>query len=471
MNNKLQALKYVVADYLSAGIAWALFFVFRKIYIEPQKFGVPVNLEFTEKFFYGLIIIPFVWVLVYSFLGTYSKPYRKSRLNELGQTLLVSFLGVVVVFFALLLDDQIANYKNYYISFSALFGFHFFFTFLFRFILSSSTAYRIHNRLIGFNTIIVGSNEKAVELFKDLESQKKSSGFKVLGFVHLNGNHNHMLEEFTPHLGHFNDIHELIKTHQIEEIICAIESSEHDKIGKIVSSLDGMNVYVKIIPDMYDILSGQVKMSSIFGAPLIDISKEIMPSWQKTLKRGIDIFSAIFALLLLSPLLIITAIIIVLTSKGPILYSHERIGLNGKPFRIFKFRSMVKNAEQNGPALSSKTDSRITPFGKFMRRTRIDEIPNFVNVLKGEMSLVGPRPERQFFIDQIVEKAPHYKHLHKIKPGITSWGQVKYGYAENVTQMVERLKYDIIYLENMSLFVDFKILIYTVLIVLQGRGK
>jgi exopolysaccharide biosynthesis polyprenyl glycosylphosphotransferase len=212
-------------------------------------------------------------------------------------------------------------------------------------------------------------------------------------------------------------------------------------------------------------------MSSIFGAPLIDISKEIMPYWQKTLKRGIDIFSAIFALLLLSPLLIITAIIIVLTSKGPILYSHERIGLNGKPFRIFKFRSMVKNAEQNGPALSSKTDSRITPFGKFMRRTRIDEIPNFVNVLKGEMSLVGPRPERQFFIDQIVEKAPHYKHLHKIKPGITSWGQVKYGYAENVTQMVERLKYDIIYLENMSLFVDFKILIYTVLIVLQGRGK
>jgi len=471
MNKRIQALKYVLADYFSAALAWGLFFIFRKVYIEPLKFGVPVDLEFTERFFYGLFIIPLIWVLVYSFLGTYSDPYRKSRLKELGQTLVISFLGVVVVFFVLLLDDQIAHYKNYYLSFSALFGFHFLFTFIFRFILSSSTAYRVHNRLIGFNTIIVGSNEKAVELFRELEDQKKSSGFRIIGFVHINGSRNHMLEEFTPHLGHFDDIHELIEKHQIEEIICAIETSEHDKIGKIVSSLDGKNVFLKIIPDMYDILSGQVKMSSIFGAPLIDISKEIMPAWQKKLKRGIDIFSAIFALIVLSPLLLLTAIIIKISSEGPILYSHERIGLNGKPFRIFKFRSMVKNAEVNGPALSSKSDSRITPFGKFMRRTRIDEIPNFVNVIKGEMSLVGPRPERQYFIDQIVEVAPHYKHLQKIKPGITSWGQVKYGYAENVKQMVERLKYDIIYLENMSLFVDIKILIYTVLIVLQGRGK
>lgn len=471
MNKRLQVTKYLFADLFSATLAWFMFFVFRKVYIEPQKFGMPVDIEFTERFYYGLALIPICWVLYYAAIGTYRDIYRKSRLKELGQTLFATLIGVIVVFFALLLDDQIATYKNYYLSFSALFLLHFGLTFLFRFILTSITAYRIHNRIIGFNTLIVGSNEKALGLFEELASQSKSSGFKVLGFVHINGNHDHLLEEKTQHLGHFKDVHTIIKQHEVEEVIIALETSEHDKIGRIVNELEGTQVSIKIIPDMYDILSGQVKMSSIFGAPLIEITKEIMPPWQQTLKRLIDIVASLLALILLSPLLLVTALIVKFTSAGSILYSHERIGLHGKPFKIYKFRSMVKDAERNGPALSSENDSRITPFGRFMRRTRLDELPNFYNVLKGDMSLVGPRPERQFFINQIIKRAPHYVHLHKIKPGITSWGQVKYGYAENVDEMIERLKYDIIYLENMSLFVDFKILIYTVLIVLQGRGK
>jgi lipopolysaccharide/colanic/teichoic acid biosynthesis glycosyltransferase len=132
---------------------------------------------------------------------------------------------------------------------------------------------------------------------------------------------------------------------------------------------------------------------------------------------------------------------------------------------------MYTNAEKMGPALSSQDDPRITRFGKFLRKVRLDELPQFYNVLIGEMSVVGPRPERLYFINQITQKAPHYRHLHKVRPGITSWGQVKYGYAENVDQMIDRLKYDLLYIENMSLYVDLKILIYTVLIVLQGRGK
>ncbi len=159
-----------------------------------------------------------------------------------------------------------------------------------------------------------------------------------------------------------------------------------------------------------------------------------------------------------------------LTSKGPIFYSHERIGRYGKPFIIYKFRSMYSGAEKNGPELSSRNDGRITPFGKFMRKSRLDEIPNFFNVLKGDMSLVGPRPERKYFIDQITKQAPHYLHLLKVKPGITSWGQVKYGYAENVEQMIARLKYDLIYLDNMSLYVDFKIIIYTVMTIIKRKG-
>jgi lipopolysaccharide/colanic/teichoic acid biosynthesis glycosyltransferase len=226
-----------------------------------------------------------------------------------------------------------------------------------------------------------------------------------------------------------------------------------------------------VIPEMHDILLGSVKMTAIFQAPLILIFPEIMPHWQTVLKRVMDIVISIVAMIILSPVFVFTAIGVWGTSKGPIFYSHKRIGINGKPFTMHKFRSMYLDAENNGPQLSSINDPRITHFGSFMRKVRLDEIPQFFTVLIGDMSLVGYRPERQYFIEQIVEVAPHYNMLLKIKPGITSWGQVKYGYAENVEQMVQRLKYDILYLENMSIAVDIKIMFYTLLIVIMGRGK
>lgn len=471
MNRRKQNIKYLVFDYLAAIITWTIFFIFRKIYIESPKFGYDIPVEFDRNFYLALIFIPLFWIILHQLSGYYRSLFRKSRLQELGQTFFVTLFGVTIIFFALILDDWVHTYKDYYYSFVVLFTLQFFLTYFPRLIITSITNRDIKKEKICFNTLIVGSNQKAMRLYEDLKNQKYSSELKLVGFVYIDSNkHDPQIEEYLTNLGSINDILSIINENRIEEVIIAIEPDEHCIIKSIISKLKGTQVQIKVIPDMYDILIGKVRMESIFGVPLIDINQNIMPIWQQHTKRFLDIVLSILAMIILLPVYLVLAIGVKISSQGPVIYSHYRIGKGGKPFKIYKFRSMVHNAEQNGPALSSANDARITKFGKFLRQTRLDEIPQFFNVLKGEMSLVGPRPERKYFIDQIVKKAPHYEHLLTVRPGITSWGQVKYGYAENVDQMIERLKYDILYIENRSLFVDFKIMIYTLKIILKRQG-
>ncbi len=464
MPKKLITYILIILDWITATISWAIFYYLRKTIIEKQDFLI------DKQFYLGIIFIPIVWIFLYSLQGTYYDVRRLYRLKILGQTLISVLLGTLILFFGLLLDDEISRYQMYYKSALILFVVYFTVTFIPRLIFVSILVRNVQLNKSGFRTLLIGGDKKALSIYNEIINLPRGIGNIFIGFVSLNGV-DKILEPQLNYLGHVDDISKIVKDNDIEEVIIALENSEHDRLKNIISRIEGCDVRIKISPDMYDILLGSVKMDNIFGALLFEVNLDSMSLFHQLFKRSIDFIISLIAAILLLPFYLVMAFLVKISSEGPILFMQERVGLHGQPFKIIKFRTMYVDSERFGPQLSSANDTRITRVGKVMRKFRLDEFPQFINVIKGEMSLVGPRPERQFYIDQIVKLEPQFSQLTKIRPGITSWGQVKFGYAENVDQMIKRMNFDLLYMKNRSLALDFKIMMHTILIVLKAKGK
>lgn len=468
INQRKQLIKYLVGDYIAANIIWILVNVFRYDYIASLiDFHDLNSYLLSGKVIAGQIIIPLFWLMLYYFSGYYNTPMRKSRLFELNKTLISVEIGVLIVFFVIVVNDLPRDYHVYYQLLAILFIGQFALTYGIRAIITQNLTKKIHQRKIGFNTLIIGAGERALKLAHELDSQPQSLGYLIKGFIDTDKEPSVIQDKPVWKL---EEIENIIREEDIEEIIVAQNSTNEKELFELLNGLYHFNLPIKAMAGENSVLSRSIKMSSIYASPMIEITRDNMSEGEKNIKKVLDWIIAAAALLLLSPFFAWLAWKIKKSSDGKIFYKQERLGYRGKPFTIIKFRTMKMNAEKEEPLLSCEKDRRITEFGKIMRKYRLDELPQFWNVLKGEMSLVGPRPERKFFVDQIVSKAPYYYQVFSVKPGITSWGMVKYGYANTVDKMIERLQYDLIYLENRSLGIDIKILIYTIKTILTGKG-
>jgi exopolysaccharide biosynthesis polyprenyl glycosylphosphotransferase len=465
MNKNRLIKKYVFTDLLVSLIVWILFMLFRKTVNDAQIFeGVLIFIP-NYDFLSSLLIFPFCCAFIHYLSGFYLNPIKQSPLTAIFTTFIATAIISFTIFFVLMLDDIVVSYKYYYYSLMVLFGLLFFFTSFSRLIIASQVRRNYLKKRWTINTLIIGTGNNALKIANELA--KKSKQNNLIGFISTDHS---MVVPPEKVLGNMKQIASIIENSHIEESIVALENADEHQLFMIINSLYKFNIDIQFTPRLYEILTGSARITKLGIIPLVNITKPSMPDWEASVKRFSDIIISFLALVVLSPVLIYFMIKIKIDSKGPVFYRQERIGRLGKPFKILKFRTMYVGSENGTPQLSSANDSRITFVGRILRKYRIDEIPQFWNILKGDMSLVGPRPERRYYINKIIEEAPYYCLLYRIRPGLTSWGPIKIGYSDTIEKMIERLNFDIIYLDNMSLVTDVKILIYTFEIIFKGKG-
>ncbi len=471
MDIRTQRAKYIVSDFLSGSIAWGAFNLYRY-----HAMGITSQLDSFAQYamqstvLYGQLVVPLAMLLVFTLSGYYNAPLFRSRVQEFFTTLLSVGVVVLGILFTALFDDINIYTSHNYRLLGVLYLLIFTLVYTTRWSITRHATYLIHNRKWSVNTLVIGYNKHAIAMASEMEGMIKSTGYHTVGYVKVSldkgaGKFNQPLPTFE-----MDELATVIEKYEVKELIIAPQAWNEQHVQLLLNQLFKYNLPIKLHPHKTEMLTRHVHLTNIYGTQLIDVAACPLSECEKNLKRTLDIVISIIALIVLSPIYLLLSIAIKSSSKGRVLYAQERIGYKQRPFNIYKFRSMVKDAEQGTPELSNENDSRITPLGHFLRKYRLDELPQFWNVLIGDMSIVGPRPERAYYIEQIVEEAPYYLLLHQIRPGITSWGMVKYGYARNVEEMVERLNFDILYLKNMSLIVDFKIIIYTIRTVVTGRG-
>ena len=415
------------------------------------------------------VLIPALWLVIHHFSGYYAMPRRKTNLGDLLNTGVSTLFGVLLLFFLIIINDYPEYPSLYYEIMGGFFLIQFVFTALMRFLQTDPMIRRQYRGIGCIPVFVVGTGKNALRIRHEFNRYNSSFCYKLVGFVRTGQVKD--LVSADEICGNMEDLPGLLTKHRVEEIIFAIDDLQPATTRSLLDAVYPLQVPVKAYARRQDMLAGSVSLFSLFGIPLVNLTPAPMPRWQQNFKVVLDKLFSLIVIVLLSPFFLFLAIRVRIDSPGRVIYSQERLGKDGKPFKIYKFRTMFVNAEPDGPQLSNIDDPRVTPYGRFMRKYRLDELPQFWNVIKGDMSLVGPRPERAHFVEQIVRKAPQYYLTQHVLPGITSWGMVKYGYADTVEKMVQRLEYDLIYLENQSLLIDLKILVFTLKPLLRGNGQ
>lgn len=464
MSKATEKILILLTDFITVNLAFIIFFTLR---VQSGMFDLVIMPEFIVP----MLAIYFYWLIIFTFVGMYRTWFAASRFDEISTLFKASFVGIFFLFFVIFLDDYFSGVaSSARILIFIYWGLLLFLVGSGRMIIRSVQRNLLIKGIGRRCAVIIGYNTKAFEVFDTLV-EHRGLGIDAEAFVAVREENIGKDYKGVKVEGTVAELNAIIQKYKVQEIVIALEKEDHDVLVEVISQTDGKNIKLKIVPDLYEILSGQARTSQIYGMPLIDIMPELMPEWEKKLKRIIDIIVSLLLLLVNIPTMVISTLAIKLDSKGPVFFKQERSGLNGKTFRMVKFRSMYQDAEKHtGPVWSQKNDPRITKVGRILRALRIDELPQMYNVLKGEMSLVGPRPERPFFVEKLSQEIPYYKRRLKVRPGITGWAQVKHKYDESIEDVKIKLRYDLFYIENMSIRMDMKILFRTIFVVIFGKG-